>query len=173
MHICVGNLTILGSDNGLVPDRRQAIIWMNAEILSLGPLWTNVSELLVEIHTFSFNKTHSKMLSAKWRLFCQGLNMLTNISSRGYCYKIRKSIHICWGATTVSFCSIVPKLTQYQQCHRRGNTGDTSQEAQSTEHGNVCRKRHDNGYHRVHNLKHSNCLETSKPVKIFENQQYR
>ena len=29
-HICVGNLTIIGSDNGLSPSRRQAIIWTNA-----------------------------------------------------------------------------------------------------------------------------------------------
>ena len=32
-HICVGNLTIFGSDNGLAPGRRQAIIWTNAGIL--------------------------------------------------------------------------------------------------------------------------------------------
>ena len=31
-HICVGNLTITGSDNGLSPGRRQAIIWTNARI---------------------------------------------------------------------------------------------------------------------------------------------
>ena len=29
-HICVGNPTIIGSDNGLSPGRRQAIIWTNA-----------------------------------------------------------------------------------------------------------------------------------------------
>ena len=28
-HICVGKLTIIGSDNGLSPERRQAIIWTN------------------------------------------------------------------------------------------------------------------------------------------------
>ena len=33
MHICVSLLTIIGSDNGLSPERRQAIIWTNAEIL--------------------------------------------------------------------------------------------------------------------------------------------
>ena len=32
-HICVGNLAIIGSDNGLSPSRRQAIIWTNAGIL--------------------------------------------------------------------------------------------------------------------------------------------
>ena len=37
-HICVSKLTIIGSDNGLSPDRRQAIIWTNAGILLIGPL---------------------------------------------------------------------------------------------------------------------------------------
>ena len=35
-HICVGKTTIIGSDNGLSPDRRQAIIWTNAGILMIG-----------------------------------------------------------------------------------------------------------------------------------------
>ena len=55
-HICVGNLTINGSDNGLSPGRRQAIIWTNAEILIIGPLGTNFGEILIEILTFSFKK---------------------------------------------------------------------------------------------------------------------
>ena len=37
-HIYVGNLTIIGSDDGLLPGRRQAIIWTNAQILLIGPL---------------------------------------------------------------------------------------------------------------------------------------
>ena len=37
-HICVGKLTIIGSDNGLAPGRRQAIIWTNAGILLIRPL---------------------------------------------------------------------------------------------------------------------------------------
>ena len=36
-HICGGNLTIIGSDNVLSPDRREAIIWTNADELSIGP----------------------------------------------------------------------------------------------------------------------------------------
>ena len=31
-HICVCNQTIIGSNNGLSPGRRQAIIWTNAGI---------------------------------------------------------------------------------------------------------------------------------------------
>ena len=47
--ICVSKLTIIGSDNGLSPDRRQAIIWTNAGLLLIGPLGTNFSEILIEI----------------------------------------------------------------------------------------------------------------------------
>ena len=55
-QICVSKLTIIGSDNGLSPGRRQAIIWTNAGILLIGPLGTNFSEILIEILTFSFKK---------------------------------------------------------------------------------------------------------------------
>ena len=76
-HICVGKLTIIASDNGLSPERRQAIIWTNAGILLIRPLWTNFNKILIEIHTFSFKKIHLKMSSAKWRPFCLGLNVLS------------------------------------------------------------------------------------------------
>ena len=76
-HICVRNLTIIGSDNGLSPGRRQAITWTNVGILLIGPLGTNFSEMLIEIHTFSFKKIHLKMSSGKWRPFCLALNVLT------------------------------------------------------------------------------------------------
>ena len=46
-HICVSKLTIIGSDNGLSPGRRQAIIWTNAGILLIGPIGTNFSEILI------------------------------------------------------------------------------------------------------------------------------
>ena len=77
-HICVSRLTITGSDNGVSPGRRQAIIWTNAGILLLGPLGTNFSENSIEILTFSFMKKRLKVSSAKWRPFCLGLNVLTH-----------------------------------------------------------------------------------------------
>ena len=49
MHICVSKLTIIGSDNGLWPGRRQAIIWTNAEILLIRTLERNFCETLSEI----------------------------------------------------------------------------------------------------------------------------
>ena len=75
-HICVGKLTIIGSDKGLSPGRRQAIIYTNAGILLIWTLGTNFNEILGEIHSFSFSKMHLKMSSAKWRLFGLGLNEL-------------------------------------------------------------------------------------------------
>ena len=89
-HICVGKLTIIGSDNGLSPERRQAIIWINAGILLIGPLGTNFSEILIEIQTFSLKKMRLKMLSAKCCSFRFGLNVLMindnklNININGY-----------------------------------------------------------------------------------------
>ena len=59
-HICVSKLTIICSDNGLSPGRRQAIIWTNDGILLNPILGTNFSEILRAIHTFSFKKMHLK-----------------------------------------------------------------------------------------------------------------
>ena len=73
-HICVSDLTSIGSDNGLSPGRRQAIIRTNAGILLIRPLGTNFSEFLVEILIFSFKKMRLEVLSGKRRPFCLGLN---------------------------------------------------------------------------------------------------
>ena len=48
-HICVGKLTIIGSDNGLSPGRCQAITLTNTGILLNIPLVTNFNEILIEI----------------------------------------------------------------------------------------------------------------------------
>ena len=76
MHICVIKQTIIGSDNGLAPGRRQPIIWTNAGISLIGPLGTNFSEIVIAILIFSFKKMCLKVSSAKWWPFCLGLNML-------------------------------------------------------------------------------------------------
>ena len=76
-HICIGNLTIIGSDNGLSPGWCQAVIWTNAAILLIGPLGTNFSEILIEINLFSFKKMYLNMSSGKWLPFCLSPNVLT------------------------------------------------------------------------------------------------
>ena len=80
-HICVSKLTIIGSDNGLSPDRRQAIIWTNAGLLLIGPLGINFSEILIEILTFSFKNMRLKVSSAKRRPFCLGLNVFNSLDA--------------------------------------------------------------------------------------------
>ena len=70
-----GFYCIIVPDNGLSPGRRQAIIWTNAGLLLIGPLRTNLSEILVKTETFSFRKVHLKM-SGKWQPFCLCLNVL-------------------------------------------------------------------------------------------------
>ena len=77
-HICVSKLTIIASDNGLSPGRRQAIIWNSAGILSIGLLGTNFSEILIKILTYSFKEMRLEVSSAKWRPFCLGLNVLNS-----------------------------------------------------------------------------------------------
>ena len=64
------------------------IIWTNAGILLIRTLGTNFSEILGEIHSFSFSKMHLKMSSAKWCLYGLGLNEL-------------KLIHVIKGAPAV------------------------------------------------------------------------
>ena len=76
IHICIGILTITGSDNGLSPGQCQAIIWPNAGILLNRPLETNLSETSFEICTFSFKKMCLKLPSVKWRSCCPNLNVL-------------------------------------------------------------------------------------------------
>ena len=58
--ICVSKLTIISSENGLSPGRRQAIISTNAGILLSGTSETTFSRILTEIQIFSFKRMHSK-----------------------------------------------------------------------------------------------------------------
>ena len=46
MHVCINNLTVIGSDNGLSPARHQDIIWIKAGILLTQTLGINYSEIL-------------------------------------------------------------------------------------------------------------------------------
>ena len=93
---CVSKLTIIGSGDGLSPDRCQAIIWTNAGILLIAPVGTNFSELLIKVHTYSFSTMHLNMSSEKWQPPCLGLKVLKEIKSLkglhvglGYCIVVR------------------------------------------------------------------------------------
>ena len=78
---------IIGSENGLSPDRRQAIIWTNKDISLIEPLGTNFNEIWIKI-CFSFrenafenvvginfcpqfNVLHKKYLCGILKLWCR------------------------------------------------------------------------------------------------------
>ena len=64
IYACVCKIITISSDNGLLPGRRQAVIWTNAGILLTGPLRISFSEFLIKINTFF----HSRKCIWKWRL---------------------------------------------------------------------------------------------------------
>ena len=96
-HICVGKLTVIGSENGLSPSRRQAIMWTNAGLLSIGPLLTYFNEVLIKTQQFSLEKMHLNMSSAKRGLCCLGPNVLTEIQLQ--------AVFTANNGNTVSSCS--------------------------------------------------------------------
>ena len=116
-HICVCNLTIIGSGNGLLPGRRQAIIWTNAGLLLIGPLGTNFSEILIVILTFSFKKMHLKVSSAKRRPFCLGLNVLKNWTWE--CKSLIVPLRFLVAPATV--LGYIDKVTHWQETLTPGN----------------------------------------------------
>ena len=76
-HICITNITTIGSDYGSYPGRHQTTTWTSAGISWSRTLGSNFSEILSEIRPFLFKKM--KMSSAKWRSFCRSLNVLIGI----------------------------------------------------------------------------------------------
>ena len=68
-RICVGNLTIIGSDNCLSPGRRHAIIWTDAGILLIGQ--TDFNEIM-HFHARKFenvpsdSKVHGANMGPIW-----------------------------------------------------------------------------------------------------------
>ena len=85
-HICVSKQTIIGSDNGLSPGRRQAVIRTNAGILLIRPLGTNFNEILIGIQIFSMKKMHFKVSSAKRRPFVSASMCLSFIHDDDCCF---------------------------------------------------------------------------------------
>ena len=98
-HICVSDLTSIGSDNGLSSGRRQTIIRNNAGILLIRPLGTNFNEFSVEILIFSFKKMRLKVSSAKRRPFCLGL------------YELNLLLYIPWANKSIT------QITWLLACH--------------------------------------------------------
>ena len=110
-HICVCNLTIIGSDIGLSQGQCQAIIWTNAGILLNQSLATNFSEILSKIHILSFKKMHLK-ISAKRQPFGLGLNVLNCPCKKGQVYNwLVNTIGCYWVKPFINSSTIVNMIT--------------------------------------------------------------
>ena len=70
--ICVGNLVVIGSDNGMSPGRRQAIISANTGML-IAPSWTHFSEILIGVRENAFETVVCTMAAIRF-----DLNVLIN-----------------------------------------------------------------------------------------------
>ena len=111
-HICVANPTVIGSDNGLSPSQRQAIIWSNAGILSIEPQRTHVSEILIGTHTFLLKNACQKAV-------CK----MVAILSRPQCVKqflLNHSLKLCSYHGKGCFNSLWPNDGIWRQ--RSGST---------------------------------------------------
>ena len=55
---------MMSSCNDLLPDWRWVLIWSSVEIMIIGPLGTNSSQIWIKIWIYSVKKMHLEMLSA-------------------------------------------------------------------------------------------------------------
>ena len=65
-------LVSIASGNGLSLVRSQAILWTNAELLSIEPLGTNFSEIWIKIQSILFMKMDLKISPVKGQPFFSG-----------------------------------------------------------------------------------------------------
>ena len=75
-YICVSKLAIIGSDNGLLPGRRQVINWISVGILFIGPSGINCNfnrNVHIFIQENAFENVVCKMASILSRPQCADL----------------------------------------------------------------------------------------------------
>ena len=118
-HICVSKLAIIGSDNGLSPGRRQAIIWTNAGILLIGPLGTNFSEILTEIYIFSFKNMLLKMSGNLPRPQCVKVRVALQTPVHGQHIRVMSWRLMLSPATRVA---VTQKASPWHLMSKNGNT---------------------------------------------------
>ena len=106
-------VVLVGSDNGLSPDWRQAIIWTNAGILLIGPLGTNFREILIEIVKLSFKE------NAFENVVCETAAILPRPQCVNWQNKMANVV-------TQKWCMLIPRIfpsihLRVSQCFYSGN----------------------------------------------------
>ena len=108
------NWASIGSGYGLPPVRRQAITWTNADLLSIGPLGTNCSEVWIKVQNLLFIKMYVKMSSAEWLSCCSGGDELTDV--------LKFIFHLSWPHS--SLCPLLLSLIRPSpMTNRKYDTG--------------------------------------------------
>ena len=88
-YICVSELTIIGSDNGLLPARHQAITWTNASLLSIGLVRTICSEIIF------IQEMHLKMWSAGMAaIFSRGDVLTVHVFGQHHFFQCMPNVYI-------------------------------------------------------------------------------
>ena len=68
---CILNWVI--NSNGLSPVQYQSITWTNYVLFLIGHTWTKYIYIFIKVSSF-IQENALKMLSAKWKPFCSGLD---------------------------------------------------------------------------------------------------
>ena len=113
-HICVSNLTTIGSVNGLSPGRRRAITWTNTGILLIRHLGTNFSEILIEILTFSFKENALESVVCEMAAILSWPQCVNNISA------LAQIMTWCWSSDKplpelMLICVTQPQWVNYDE----------------------------------------------------------
>ena len=94
MHICISELNIIGSDNGLALTRH---FWTNAGILLIWPLGTDFSEMLIKIHIFFIQANAWEIVICEVRAICLSLDVLKELMNSSFALcGMGKKIKFLW-----------------------------------------------------------------------------
>ena len=106
IYIYSSKLTIIGSDNGLSPGQRQAIIWTNAGILLIQTLGAKVSEILSDIHTFPFEENAFENAVCKMVATLSQPQCINRVESV-VMHSFSSVILLSWYITTALLCFVI------------------------------------------------------------------
>ena len=65
-------MCVIDSDNGLSPGRRQTITWTDADLLSMGQVGTNFSEICIKIVIFSLKNVAENVVCEMAAILSRG-----------------------------------------------------------------------------------------------------
>ena len=121
-HICVSKIIIIGSDNGLSPGWRQAIIWPNAGILLIGYTfkWNIIWNQYIFIQELDLKIVVYKMASISAGPRCNKYEKISRSQVRICSNCVLSLAYLTTNNNSIRHMSIcvIDKATQ-RQCHEQ------------------------------------------------------